>query len=116
MRKIVLAYEGNQQMANAIRLGLSCPLGQFEMRRFPDGETYVRLITDVLDCEVIIVATLHRPDDKFLSLVFLLRLLKDAGARKIIEQYSDDVATVLFPEGSIDIDTENDYEELIQKK
>jgi ribose-phosphate pyrophosphokinase len=84
MKKIVLAYEGNEQMANAIRLGLNCPLGQFEMRRFPDGETYVRLITDVLDCEVIVVATLHRPDDKFLSLVFLLRLLKDAGAKKII--------------------------------
>ena len=45
----------------------------------------------------------------------LLQLKGDAGARRIIEQYSDDVATVLFPEGSIDIDTENDYEELIQK-
>ena len=45
----------------------------------------------------------------------LLQLKGDAGARKIIQQYSDDVATVLFPEGSIDIDTENDYEELIQK-
>jgi ribose-phosphate pyrophosphokinase len=84
MRKIVLSFEGNEQMANAIRLGLSCQLGQFEMRRFPDGETYVRLITDVMDCEVIVVATLHHPDDKFLSLVFLLRLLKDAGAKKTI--------------------------------
>jgi ribose-phosphate pyrophosphokinase len=83
MRKIVVAYQGNEQMANAIREGLSCALGEFEMRQFPDGETYVRLITDVLDCEVIVVATLHRPDDKFLSLTFLLRLLKDAGALKI---------------------------------
>ena len=46
----------------------------------------------------------------------LLKLQGDTGARKIIEQNNDKVATVLFPEGSIDIDTEEDYEELIQKK
>ena len=80
MRKVVIAYNGNEQMATSIRNGLGGSLGEFEMRHFPDGETYVRLISDVLDNEVIVVATLHRPDDKFLSLVFLLRLLRDAGA------------------------------------
>jgi ribose-phosphate pyrophosphokinase len=83
MRKIVIAYQGNEQLATSIRDGLNCSLGKYEMRQFPDGETYVRLITDVLDKEVILVATLHRPDDKFLSLVFLLRLLREAGALKI---------------------------------
>ena len=83
MRKIIIAYHGNEQMAASIRDGLKCSLGEFEMRHFPDGETYVRLITDVLDNEVIVVTTLHRPDDKFLPLVFLLRLLRDAGALRI---------------------------------
>ena len=46
----------------------------------------------------------------------LMKLKGDAGARKIIQQHSDEVATVLFPEGSFDIDTRKDYEELIQKK
>jgi len=63
--------------------GLGAPSGRMEMRHFPDGETYVRLVTDVLECEVIVVATLHRPDDKFLSLVFMLRLLREAGASKL---------------------------------
>lgn len=39
----------------------------------------------------------------------LLQLKGDSGARKIIQQHSDEVATVLFPKGKIDIDTEEDY-------
>lgn len=43
----------------------------------------------------------------------LLELKGDAGARKIIEQRSNDVATVLFKKGNIDIDTEADYKALL---
>ncbi|HYK45607.1 MAG TPA: nucleotidyltransferase family protein [Parafilimonas sp.] len=42
----------------------------------------------------------------------LLMLEGDAGARKIIEKHGDDVATVLFRKGSVDIDTKDDYEAL----
>jgi len=42
----------------------------------------------------------------------LMQLKGDAGARKIIQQHSDDVATVLFAKGKIDIDTNEDYEAL----
>lgn len=42
----------------------------------------------------------------------LLALKGDAGARKIVEQYSNNIATVLFAQGNIDIDTEADYQAL----
>jgi len=42
----------------------------------------------------------------------LLNLKGDAGARKIIEQRMNEVATVLFTKGIIDIDTEEDYKAL----
>jgi molybdenum cofactor cytidylyltransferase len=42
----------------------------------------------------------------------LLQLKGDAGARKIIQQRGDEVAAVLFPKGSIDIDTLADYDAL----
>ncbi len=42
----------------------------------------------------------------------LLQLKGDAGARKIIEQRMNDVATVPFQQGNIDIDTEADYKAL----
>ena len=41
-----------------------------------------------------------------------MKLKGDAGARKIIQQNMNDVATILFPEGKIDIDTKEDYEAL----
>ena len=45
-----------------------------------------------------------------------LMLLKgDEGARKIIPQNRDKVETVLFPEGSIDIDKKEDYESLVKE-
>lgn len=36
------------------------------------------------------------------------------GAKVLLQQYPDDVATVDFPAGDIDIDTAEDYERLIQ--
>jgi molybdenum cofactor cytidylyltransferase len=42
----------------------------------------------------------------------LAKLNGDVGARNIIEQNKNDVAMILFPEGKIDIDTEDDYEAL----
>jgi len=40
------------------------------------------------------------------------KLKGDVGARNIIQQNMNDVATILFPDGKIDIDTEEDYEAL----
>ena len=42
----------------------------------------------------------------------LMELKGDIGARNIIQENMNDVATVLFPEGKIDIDTKEDYEAL----
>ena len=42
----------------------------------------------------------------------LMGLKGDVGARNIIQENMNDVATILFPEGKIDIDTKEDYEAL----
>lgn len=42
----------------------------------------------------------------------IMQLTGDAGAKKIIQQHINDVATVSFPEGKIDIDTQADYDAL----
>ena len=44
----------------------------------------------------------------------LLQLAGDMGARNLIRQYADKVQVVPFPEGKIDIDTEEDYRELLR--
>ena len=42
----------------------------------------------------------------------LMKLSGDTGARKIVQENMNDMTTILFPEGEIDIDTEEDYEKL----
>ena len=44
---------------------------------------------------------------------YLLQLKGEEGAKKLLKMYGEDVATVPFPEGTIDIDSEDDYANLL---
>ena len=44
----------------------------------------------------------------------LMNLQGDMGARKLIEKYKNLTSSVSFPDGTIDIDTAEDYDELLQ--
>jgi len=44
----------------------------------------------------------------------LMGLTGDHGAKKLFKKYGDDLATVEFPDGHIDIDTREDYENLLK--
>jgi len=46
----------------------------------------------------------------------LLMLRDEQGAKKLIEQFQAQVKGVYFPEGSIDIDTQEDYQNYIARK
>lgn len=46
----------------------------------------------------------------------LLKLTGAEGAKKLFKHYSDDVSTYAFPQGSVDIDTQEDYKRLISGK
>jgi ribose-phosphate pyrophosphokinase len=53
------------------------------MRRFPDGETYLRIDTDVQNRAVAILCTLRKPNVRLLPLVFMADTLRDLGARQV---------------------------------
>jgi molybdenum cofactor cytidylyltransferase len=46
----------------------------------------------------------------------LMGLTGDHGAKKLFETYRDDLATIDFPDGYIDIDTREDYENLLKRE
>ena len=46
----------------------------------------------------------------------LINLQGEEGAKKILKTNKDDVVTINFPEGSIDIDTQKDYDNLSEKQ
>lgn len=80
----MLALPGNELTANHIARQIHASMGLLELRHFPDGETYVKVNTDVKGKDVIIVCTLARPDNHFLPLYFTAKTVKDLGARNII--------------------------------
>lgn len=84
MEKIVFALPGNEVLAKSISDKINAEMGEINIRHFPDGESYIRVLSEVLGKEVLLVCTLHRPDDKIISLYFLAKLLKDSGAKKIV--------------------------------
>jgi molybdenum cofactor cytidylyltransferase len=45
----------------------------------------------------------------------LINLTQDMGARKLIKIYKNDVFSISFPLGAIDIDTPQDYQQLLEK-
>jgi ribose-phosphate pyrophosphokinase len=83
MKKIIFALPGNELLAESLTKKLNADSGELIIRHFPDGESYINVISDVSNKEVIIVCTLHQPDDKLLPLFFLSKNLKDLKAKKI---------------------------------
>jgi ribose-phosphate pyrophosphokinase len=57
--------------------------GAVEIRRFPDGESYVRVLSQVRGRECLLACTLDRPDDKILPLLFLAATARELGAERV---------------------------------
>ncbi len=80
MKTIIFALPGNEIFTELLALKLKAEKGNVTIREFPDGETYVRIISDVKDKCVVLVCTLNNPNDKLLPLYFLSKTAKDLGA------------------------------------
>lgn len=80
---LILPLPDNAALASDLADRLGAELGVLETRRFPDGETYVRVGSAVSGREVLLVCTLAHPDDQFLRLVFTARTARDRGASKV---------------------------------
>jgi len=57
--------------------------GHHELRRFPDGESYLRVLTPVSGADCIVLADFSRPDAKYLAHLFLFETLRELGARSV---------------------------------
>jgi ribose-phosphate pyrophosphokinase len=80
---VIIALPGNEVFGQELVNVGTGELGAIETRNFPDGETYVRLASDVAGKGVLLVATLARPDEGFLRLVFLADAARSLGAATV---------------------------------
>ena len=83
MKPLFIALQGNEELTSRLCGHVGGDLGSIETRRFPDGETYVRLRTDVQGRAVVLVCTLDKPDDKTLRLLFAAHAARDLGASRV---------------------------------
>ncbi len=80
---IVFAMPGNEALAAALVATLNATPGELALRRFPDGETYLRFLTPVAGRRVILACSLHHPDDKALPLLFAASTARELGAASV---------------------------------
>ena len=82
---IVISVPGSEAHAMRLATALGAPTMTPEIRRFPDGELYVRLAADagIAGSDVIIATSLDQPADKLLLVAFIAGAARDLGARKV---------------------------------
>jgi len=80
----VVKGPSSRGLAERLSVFLQRPTVDVEHKFFPDGESYVRVIGDVVGEDVVLVQGLHPPQDTHLTQLLLVAdCLKDLGARKV---------------------------------
>lgn len=80
---VIFSLPGNEVMANSLINLMHGEPGEAVIRHFPDGETYVKVDSNVYEKEAFIVCSLHNPDEKILPLYFLAKTLKEFRAHPV---------------------------------
>ena len=80
---IIFSNKKSGALAAGVAKALKMPLGEKEVKVFPDGEVYVRILTKVSGKRVIIIHT-TRTNEDLVELLFTMSALREAGARAVV--------------------------------
>jgi ribose-phosphate pyrophosphokinase len=80
----ILAGTSHPELANSIAGYLGEPLGEVDIRRFPDGETFVKIIENIRGRDVFILQSIcHPPNEMLMELLILIDAVRRASAARI---------------------------------
>lgn len=77
---VLFALENDLPLHEPLQAAIGADAGEIDQRRFPDGESYLRILSPVRGRRCVLLANLCRPDKKFLPLLFLAHSLRMQGA------------------------------------
>ncbi|HET8623484.1 MAG TPA: ribose-phosphate diphosphokinase [Gemmatimonadales bacterium] len=80
---LIAALPGSERLGTDLAERLGGRRQLVEMRRFPDGESYVRINGQLRDTPLVIVGPLDRPDEKLLPLLLLAATARELGATEV---------------------------------
>lgn len=85
MREVIV-LGGSQGEHLAIKVGslLEAEIGSLEVEKFPDGELYIRVDSEVEGKTVVYINSLQRrPNESIVETLYTLDLIRDLGAREV---------------------------------
>ncbi len=80
---LFIAMPRNEKLASDLASLTRGRLAEIEIRSFPDGESYVRVLGEVRGRDVFVVCTLARPDPQLLPLSFAAAAAASLGANSV---------------------------------
>ncbi len=83
MNNLLFDFNQHSSLAKNLCPLLDAQLADYELRLFPDGESYVRCHDQIKNQTVYILCHLHQPNEKLLPLLLLVQTLKDLGAKSV---------------------------------
>ncbi len=83
MKKAVIGFSDSSALAKKIARQVKAKYSELELKKFPDGETYLRFKDDVKGKEVIFIESLNNPNEKIFDLILASHTAKELGAKKL---------------------------------
>lgn len=83
MSRMLIAAPGAEAFTARLGAEMHARVAGLDYRRFPDGESYVRLLDSVEGADLAVVAALRDPDPQLLTLRCIADTARELGARRI---------------------------------
>ena len=81
----IIGGSSSDALAAKVARGLGTESAKLEIKKFPDGEKYLRLLEDVKGEDVVVIQSISRMPDEFLfEYLLLVDTLKDLGAKRVV--------------------------------
>ena len=83
MKPLLFTLHAADYLVNSIVASDAFEPGKIEHRRFPDGESYIRLDTPMDDRAVVLLCSLDRPDQRIMPLLLAADAARQQGAHQV---------------------------------
>jgi ribose-phosphate pyrophosphokinase len=88
---LVFSMDGDLSSAEKLTIVLSkkimesqsVVLGELEQRHFPDGESYLNIVSEVDQQDLVVLCQLHQPNEKLIDLMLFSETARQQGAKSI---------------------------------
>ncbi|KPV64796.1 MAG: Ribose-phosphate pyrophosphokinase [Candidatus Bathyarchaeota archaeon BA1] len=82
---LIMGGSASSLLAMKVAHELGKNVSKLEVKRFPDGEKYLRVLDDVNGRDVVVIQSMyHKPDEYLFEYLLLADALRDLGANRVI--------------------------------